>query len=84
MTFQLPEKDPDPELSEIEGEKTLMSKDGKTRLHLPYDGMGPVPIQLTVRANDGQTATIEEVDDGRGGYTGDEDQDRWIEERLRR
>lgn len=85
MTFKLPEKDPDPDLSEIEGEKTLMSKDGKTRLHLPYDGMGPDPILIEQKVvlDNGQITLAETVDDGRGGYTGDEDQDRWIEDHLR-
>ena len=94
MTFKLPEKDEDPELSEIEGEKTIVNRSGTVRAHLPWNkkDIPPalaskldkmIPIQLTVRSKDGQTATIEEVDDGRGGYTGDPKIDHWIEDRLK-
>lgn len=84
MTFKVPQTDQDPDPSDIEGEKTLISKDGKMRLHLPYDGMEPLPVQIKVKTRDsnGDTVILEEVDDGRGGYTGDPQKDLIIEQAL--
>lgn len=82
MTFHLPNKDIPPEELEkiqpeqmddagISGERTIVSMDGKTRIHLPYDGRDPLPIELVTMRDDGGKTILEDYDDGRGGLKTD-------------
>lgn len=82
MTFHLPVKDIPPDELEkmqpeqmddagISGEKVITSMDGKTRMHLPYDGRDPLPIELITYRDDGGKTILEDYDDGRGGFDTD-------------
>ena len=93
MTFKLPEKDGDPELSEIEGEKTIVNRSGTVRAHLPWNKKDippalaskldkTIPIEIKTRSKDGDTVIMETADDGRGGYTGDPQTDLIIEQAI--
>ena len=79
--ISLPNKDPVPD-DEIKGERTIMSKDGQTRLHLPIDGREELHRHFTIKngetgaealfPDDGRggygIAVLDDYDDGRGGY----------------
>ena len=67
LTINLPNKDADPEGNDVTGERTIMSKDGHIRLHLPYNGRENIHRQFVMK-NGETNASIEFPDDGRGGY----------------
>ena len=72
MTFRLPEKDPDP--NEIEGEQTIVSEDGQTRIHLPFDGRGGYTddpeknLIIDHVLEDGNKVRLNWRNNGRGGH----------------
>ena len=82
LTINLPNKDGDPEGNDVTGERTIMSKDGQMRLHLPIDGREDIHRQFVIKngetgaealfPDDGRGgyghAVLDDYDDGRGGY----------------